>query len=76
VVRARSRTRKSAKGAENLSCCSSNGINYAGFRAKGKLKWKSLETTDKLLAKPRSPRRKRKNRRIDLTPHNMTLAKA
>jgi hypothetical protein len=49
VPRAHSRPGKFRKVSENLYRYSSNGIYYAIFRDRGKLKSKSLKTTDRAL---------------------------
>jgi hypothetical protein len=51
-----SRAGQFCKVGENLYRYSSNGVYYAVFRDKGKMKWKSLKTTtDRALAKRRLP---------------------
>jgi len=74
VSKAHSRAGKFCKVAENLYRYSSNGIYYSVFRDKGKLKWKSLKTADRALAKRRLPAEIEKARRIDPKSAKMTLA--
>jgi hypothetical protein len=74
MSKAHSRAGKFRKVAENLYRYSSNGIYYAVFRDKGKLKWKSLETTDRALAKRRLPKEIDKAREIDPKAAKMSLA--
>ncbi len=74
VSKAHSRTGKFCKVAENLYRYSSNGIYYAVFRDKGKLKWRSLKTPDKALAKRRLPTEIEKCRKIDPKAAKMTIA--
>lgn len=74
MSKAHSRAGKFCKVAENLYRYSSNGIYYAVFRDKGKLKWKSLKTPDRALAKRRLPAEIQKARRIDPKTAKMSLA--
>ena len=70
-----SRTGEFRKTGENLYRYSSNGIYYAVFRDKSKLKWKSLKTTDRALAKRRLTEVVDQARRIDPTASKMSLSK-
>ena len=70
-----SRTGEFRKTGENLYRYSSNGIYYAVFRDKSKLKWKSLKTTDRALAKRRLTEVVEQARRIDPTASKMSLSK-
>jgi len=74
MPKAHSRTGKFCKVAENLYRYSANGIYYAVYRDKGKLKWKSLKTSDRALAKRRLPAEIEKSRRIDPAKSKLTLA--
>ena len=53
MSKAHARVGKFRKVGENLYRYTSNGIYYAVFRDKGKLKWKSLKTPDEEMAKRR-----------------------
>jgi integrase len=75
MSQAHSRAGKFSNVGENLYRYTSNGIYYAVFRDKGKLKWKSLKTTDRTLAKRRLPIEKEKARKIDPKAAKMTLAR-
>ena len=68
------RAGKFRKVGENLYRYSSNGVYYAVFRDKGKLKWKSLKTPDKDLAKRRLRDEIELARRIDPNASRMSLA--
>lgn len=70
-----SRAGEFCKVGENLYRYSSNGIYYGVFRDKGKLKWKSLRTTDRALAKRRLPGEIQKARRIDPKSAKMSLSR-
>jgi integrase len=58
---------------ENLYRYSSNGIYYAVFRNRGKLKWKSLRTTDKALAKRKLVAELKKLSQIDPKASKMSV---
>lgn len=60
---------------ENLYRYSSNGIYYGVFRTRGKLKWKSLKTTDRELAKRRLADELKKAGRVDASASKMTLSR-
>jgi len=70
-----SRAGEFRKVGENLYRYSSNGIYYGVFRDKGKLKWKSLKTTDRAIAKRRLTEDIEKARRIDPAASRMSLSK-
>jgi site-specific recombinase XerD len=72
---AHSRAGEFRKAGENLYRYSSNGIYYAIFRDKGKLKWRSLKTTDRAMAKRRLTEAIEKARRIDPAASRMSLSK-
>jgi integrase len=72
---AHSRSGKFSKVGENLYRYTSNGIYYAVFRDKRKLKWKSLKTTDRTLAKRRLPGEMDNARKTDPKASKMTLAR-
>jgi len=72
---AHSRAGKFCKAGENLYRYSSNGIYYAIFRDKGKLKWRSLKTNDRAMAKRRLTEAIEKARQIDPAASRMSLSK-
>jgi integrase len=68
-----SRCGKFQKVGENLYRYSSSEIYYGVFRVRGKLKWKSLKTTDKSLAKRRLAEELTKASKIDSKAGRMNL---
>ena len=70
---AHTRCGKFQKVGENLYRYSSSGVYYGVFRERGKLKWKSLKTTDKALAKRRLADALAKASKIDPKAGRMSL---
>jgi integrase len=75
MSKAHTRAGKFRKVGQNLYRYTSNGIYYAVFRDKGKLKWKSLKTPDKEMAKRRLQDEVDKARRVDPNASRMSLSR-
>ena len=73
TTQAHSRSGEFQNVGENLYRYSSNGIYYGVFRDRGKLKWKSLRTDDKALAKRKLAEELKRASRVDPKASKMSL---
>lgn len=73
IAQAHSRRVEIPRVGENLYRYSSSGADYAVFRVRGKLKWRSIKMTEKTLARRRLAGELAKASRIDPTAGEMSL---